>query len=470
MSRPLIPGQKISDIRNRLGELRSYSAMRPKSPLQNRLLRPSLPGSVSITKIPRDPKKSDTDGNESSSASTTKLETNSEEDTQVLDSDEEDDKKQQKPKPSNVLELDASKTDTPEPPNTAEAENPPSTGMDKESKSEPEPLVLTTDEKLPSEDALENKPTEDKFMEQSSILDMNRFDLSESSRSAEAVERKINPLKNYRHQRPSGRVSLESSLSQLERTASVLNKEGMPDFRKNLDDITQSYSPTGEERPGTKPRKRRSPTKPDGTPEPQPMSVPGASPSAGPAPGLSPGPSAAPSLAGPASMTGPASLAGPPGPGMSHSVSSLLGPASLPRPRKSEPALPPGMPSTMSPSMPPSMPSSMPPSMSANPMDASLVHPRLMGRPGPHEPPHAHSGHMKSSPGMPLSMSHPAMMSGGTAVPADISKSMAHGHMPGGPPVPPGPPGQMYPTGNAPPEGPYAPQFPGKDNRYRRLW
>nr|XP_049702735.1 uncharacterized protein LOC110384064 [Helicoverpa armigera] len=393
--RPMMPGQKISDIRSRLGELRSYSGMRPKSPLQGRLMRPNLPGSVSITKIPREPKKSEADSNES--GSTSKMEVNSDEDTQVLDSDEEDENKQQQSKPTSDAEQEKNKPETQEPPKLSEPEKPsqPPTN-EKESKPEAEPIVLTTDEKLPSEDALENRTTEENALELTKVPDMSKVDAADSHRSAEAVERKINPLKNYRHQRPGGRPSLESSLSQLERTASVLNKEGMPDFRKNLDDITQSYSPTGEEKAGAKTKKRRSPVKPDAVPE-----------------AMAPAPAPAP---------------------MPHSVSSLLGPTAAPRLRKPSPA---------------------PLAAPAAPLESVASHPRLMPR---HEPAHAH---MKPSPAMPLSLSHPAMMSGGTAVPADLSKSPIPGplaHGPPGPPVP--PPGQAYPVGNPPPEGHYA-QYPG---------
>lgn len=390
--------------------------MRPKSPLQGRLLRPNLPGSVSITKIPREPKKTEAGGNESSS--TSKMEVNSDEDTQVLDSDEEDENKQQSSKPSSDAEQDKNKPETPESSKPAEAEKP-STATDSqiinqnESKPEPEPIVLTTDEKLPSEDVLENKTIEDNSMDHSihpsSLSDISKMDATDLSRHADSIERKINPLKNYRHQRPGGRPSLESSLSQLERTASVLNKEGMPDFRRNLDDITQSYSPTGEEKPGAKTKKRRSPAKPDAVPEPA-LSAP---------PPLAPAP-------------------------MPHSVSSLLGPAAAPRIRKPEP---------------------VPHAAPVSPLDTSqhvTTHPRLMGR--SHEPqpqPHPHAAHMKPSPSMPLSLSHPAMMSGGTAAPADLSKSPVPGPMAHGPPGPPVPPGQAYPVGNPPPDGPYA-QYPGE--------
>ena len=498
--RPMMPGQKIADIRSRLGELRAYSSLRPKSPLQGRLLRPNLPGSVSITKIPREPKKTETDGNES--GSTSKMEVNSDEDTQVLDSDEEEDNKPQSSKPSSDVEQDKNKSETPESSKPIEEEQP-STTPEQESKPEPEPLVLTTDEKLPSEDVLENKTIEDNNIEQSKAPDMSKLDATDLSRTADAVERKINPLKNYRHQRPGGRPSLESSLSQLERTASVLNKEGMPDFRRNLDDITQSYSPTGEEKPGAKTKKRRSPAKPDAAPEP--------------------------------TLTPPAPVP------MPHSVSSLLGPAAPPRVRKPSPV--PHVPhvphvthaphashaplashaphashtphaplasshaplasshaplasshaplasshAPLASSHAPHASSHAPHASShaphasshaphashaphpaphaapVSPLDSSQhlsTHPRLMPR--SHEPqPLPHASHMKSSPGMPLSLSHPAMMSGGTAVPADLSKSPVPGPMSHGPPGPPVPPGQAYPVGNPPPDGPYA-QYPGK--------
>ncbi|XP_075970489.1 uncharacterized protein LOC142972923 isoform X2 [Anticarsia gemmatalis] len=402
MGRPMLPGQKISDIRSRLGELRSYSAMRSKSPMQGRILRPSLPGSVSITKIPKDPKKAEAEGGEASA--NPKMEVTSDEDTHVLDSDDDDENKQStKPSSSSEGDQEKPKTETSESSKATENDKQ-STITETESKPEPEPLVLTTDEKLPSEDALENKNVEENVPERSIQPETLRTDIIDTTRHAEAVERKINPLKNYRHQRQAGRPSLESSLSQLERTASVLNKEGMPDFRKNLDDITQSYSPTGEERPGAKPKKKRSPTKPDGTPEPQV----------------------------------------PTGPSMSHSVSSLLGSTSAPaRPRKQE----------MSPQHP----------VPVAPIETTNTHSRLM-RPVAHEPPplghsslvHPHPGHMPShkSSSAPISMAHPAMMSGGTAATAtDLSKPTIPGPLPAGP-------SQVYPGANPPPEGHYG-QYPG---------
>lgn len=444
MSRPMIPGQKISDIRNRLGELRSYSAMRPKSPLQGRLLRPNLPGSVSITKITRDPKKSEPDSNESSS--TSKMEVNSDEDTQVLDSDEEDDNKQHRPKAASVAEQDKNKGDPKSSSETSEKSSEIVTSnavSDKESQPEKEPIVLTTDEKLPTEDALENKTIDENSTEKSKLPDMSKTETMDNMRSADAVERKINPLKNYRHQRPGGRPSLESSLSQLERTASVLNKEGMPDFRKNLDDITQSYSPTGEERPGTKTKKRRSPAKPDGTPEPpaapsgmthsissgmshsvpsgMPHSVPSGMTHSGPS-GMTHGVPSGMTHSGSSGMTHnvpsgmthsvpsgmthnvPSGMTHNVPSGMTHSVSSLLGPAAPPRVRRAGSAAPEG-----------------------RTLEAPLAQP---------------------SPGMPLSMSHPAMMSGGTASPADTKPTAP-------------PPAPAYPAGNPPPDGAY-PQYPGK--------
>lgn len=255
ISRPLLPGQKIADIRNRLGEMRSYSAMRQRlGQLPGRILRPNLPGSLSITKIKKETKRSDNENSDSNPPGN-KLE--SEDDTQILDSDDEDEKKESK---SDLASVQTSKQDN----NEHSEDSKSSTSSEKqrknansEEKMESEPIVLTTDEKLPSEEALETKSSE------------NSSDGSRSSRNnsmdtgpiMDNVARKVNLLKNYRHQRPGARPPTESSLSILERTASVLNKESMPDFRKNLDDITQSYSPGSDEKSGSKSKKKKSPNK-----------------------------------------------------------------------------------------------------------------------------------------------------------------------------------------------------------------
>lgn len=250
--RPMVPGQKINDIRSRFGDIKAYNAMRARSPMQGRMLRPSLPGSVSITKITKDPKKSEDD-------SGNKGESMSDDETQILDSDEEEVKDRNKTLPretetrAEIKKTDSSDSKT----NKTQIEN---KKNGNESTQEPQtPIVLTTDEKLPSEEALETKISEDRLSDYSS-----QQEASNENANSMRMEKKINLLKNYRHQRPVNRTQTESSLSQLERTASVLNKEGMPDFRKNLDDITQSYSPNGEEKT-VKSKKKKSPNKPEGS-------------------------------------------------------------------------------------------------------------------------------------------------------------------------------------------------------------
>lgn len=401
MGRPMLPGQKIADIRNRLGELRSYSAMRAKSPMQARLLRPTLPGSVSITKIPKDVKKPEAESSENNIPS--RVEVTSDDDTHVLDSDEDDSSNKQrgtKPTVQSSSENDQEKP-TADSSESLKFQETNSIVTERESRPEPESLVLTTDEKLPSEEVFENKHSiEENQSERYQLSVTPKVEIADVTRNTEAVERKINPLKNYRHQRPSGRPSLESSLSQLERTASVLNKEGMPDFRKNLDDITQSYSPTGEEKPGVKLKKKRSPTKLDATPESQV----------------------------------------PVGSGMSHSVSSLLGPTTAtPRQRKAE----------MSPSN----------ATPIAPVEACNTQSRLMNRsslesPVGHSPlMQSHPNHLTKSLPAAITMAHPAMMSGGTAAPAvDPSKSQTPSPLPT-------PSNHMFPSGHPSPEGQYG--YPG---------
>lgn len=279
--RPMLPGQKISEIRNRLGEMRSYSSMRPRihGP-QGKLLRPNLPGSVSITKIT---KKTEEKNN------TKKMDLEDDE-PQVLDSDDEDVSKN-KSSNGQPNSIENERDDS----NSQETKSSTSTDISKKVNKlslESDALVLTTDEKLPSEEALDNKNNEANSSEvlsrmrnesQASNSDnsterhpcdndiMSRMQTSEQDPGlrkqlfdndpVQQAEKKINLLKNYRHQRPGARLPTESSLSRLERTTIALNKEGLPDFRKNLDDITQSYSPGPDEKPGAKSKKKKSPNK-----------------------------------------------------------------------------------------------------------------------------------------------------------------------------------------------------------------
>lgn len=279
--RPMLPGQKISEIRNRLGEMRSYSSMRPRihGP-PGKLLRPNLPGSVSITKIT---KKTEDKNN----AKRMDME---DDEPQVLDSDDEDASKNKSSNGQpNSIENDRDDS------SSQETKSSMSTDISKKiykQSMESEALVLTTDEKLPSEEALDNKHNEANSSEVPSRM-RNELQMLNSDNSTERypcdndimsrvqineqdsglrkqlvdndpvhqAEKKINLLKNYRHQRPGARPPTESSLSQLERTTIALNKEGLPDFRKNLDDITQSYSPGPDEKPGAKSKKKKSPNK-----------------------------------------------------------------------------------------------------------------------------------------------------------------------------------------------------------------
>lgn len=277
--RPMLPGQKISEIRSRLGEMRSYSSMRPRihGP-HGKLLRPNLPGSVSITKIT---KKTEDKNN----AKKMDLE---DDEPQVLDSDDEDASINKSfNRQPNLIEND--KNDS----NSQETKSSMCTDISKKVQSmESEAVVLTTDEKLPSEEALDNKNNEPNSSEIASRMRyelqapnsdnsterhpydndiMSRMQANEQDPGSrkqlvdndpvQQAEKKINLLKNYRHQRPGARPPTESSLSQLERTTIALNKEGLPDFRKNLDDITQSYSPGPDEKPGAKSKKKKSPNK-----------------------------------------------------------------------------------------------------------------------------------------------------------------------------------------------------------------
>nr|XP_032510845.1 helicase ARIP4 [Danaus plexippus plexippus] len=295
IARPMLPGQKIVDIRSRLGEMRSYSAMRAKFPMSPRMLRPTLPKSLSITKISKDGKRLTNNHNPKK---------NVEGETQVLDSDDEEDlRKETKPSKETNPKEDVRENKQPEASksNTGEDKNSNKSHETDEPPAETEPIILTTDEKIPSEEVLENRvresdpdPPPASQNQQREDAPMNLVSKKDSS--------KISQLKNYRHQRICNRPPTESSLSQLEKTASSLNKEGLPDFRRNLDDITQSYSPGVEDKVSTS-RKKKSPSKVDIESQ----------------------------------------IERQPNPSMTHSVSSLLG--SNPKPRMSSPIH--GMPSSM---------------------------------------------------------------------------------------------------------------------------
>ncbi|VVC92839.1 unnamed protein product [Leptidea sinapis] len=252
ITRPMLPGQKIAEIRNRLGEMRSYGGIRTKLPTpQMRMLRPNLPGSLSITRISKDSDKAKSNAIKSRAFNA---------ETEVLDSDD-DDRSTQNTETKTIENKVKESEDTEIVENDNHSENTVNASTEKQTSDNHEkenhdrvPIVLTTDEKLPSEEVLERKPSE---RVEPSVADVKRDDVPVNL--AGRGSSKINLLKNYRHQRPMSRPQGESSLSQLERTASVLNTDGVPDFRKNLDDITQSYSPSEEKSSGT--RKKRSPQK-----------------------------------------------------------------------------------------------------------------------------------------------------------------------------------------------------------------
>ncbi|KAL4719342.1 hypothetical protein ACJJTC_000427 [Scirpophaga incertulas] len=357
MSRSLLPGQKIADIRSRLNELRSYTNVRPRPQLSpGRLLRPSLPGSVSITKITKDPKKADNENSDNNS-SVNRMELDSDEDAQVLDSDDDDGNRKFHSKPEYQPQSGKSGIHLVDTKSTYNEMQKEPTDL----RSRPrEPIVLTTNEKLPCEDILQNQaqldnsitispqkkpnrrkpeqprprtakqmqmlqqtqqmgqpgtllerpiahsdrvmPQVDRSMypldksllhgerllpqrermlpqvdrslphndisvqqverlghqieQQTPPSDLQTTQLDHDSHGAEPVERKTSLLKNYRHQRPSSRPQSESSLLQLERTASVLNKEDLEVKQRKkkspnkIEGITESQT---SERPSPNP-------------------------------------------------------------------------------------------------------------------------------------------------------------------------------------------------------------------------
>lgn len=393
MSRPMLPGQKIAEIRNRLGEMRSYSSMRPKLPMSHgRLLRPGLPGSVSITKISKDTKKSENEHSDSNSRS--KMDLDSEDETQVLDSDDEDTNKKNNSGRSSTDEAKLIRKDD----NIVNYSEDSKSSIDADKPKKDGPIILTTDEKLPSEDAFDGKHSEDSSSSVTKISsETSQMHLGDSDILAQS-EKKINLLKNYRHQRPGSRMPAESTLSQLEKTTSALNKEGLPDFRRNLDDITQSYSPGAEEKPSTKSKKKKSPSKAEVT-ESQ-------------------------------NSDRQASSSG-----MSHSVSSLLGNSKSRMNEKMQsasPIAPMGQnPRPLSQNVSPAMPHDL----STVPHHGQLAGSKL--------PPVGQHMMRPSSPPVP-----------------EVHKPVASNVPPSGIPINPMAPGQAYPAGNPPPEGPYG-QYPG---------
>lgn len=401
ITRPMLPGQKIAEIRNRLGEMRAYQGMRPKLPIPHgRMLRPNLPGSVSITKIPKESKKIENENSDSNSRS--KMDLDSEDDTHVLDSDDDETNKQNNSGRSSTDEAKGNKKDenkivnhSEDSKSSTDAERPKKT-IDERSKQDREPIVLTTDEKLPSEEAFDGKHSEDSS---SSVTKMSnetsQMHIGDPDILAQ-TEKKINLLKNYRHQRQGSRMPTESTLSQLEKTTCALNKEGLPDFRRNLDDITQSYSPGAEEKPSTKSKKKKSPNKVEVTESQNNERQPSSS-------------------------------------GMSHSVSSLLGNNSKSR-------------------MNEKMQSASPIAQNPRPLSQN-VSPVM-----PHDlSTMPHHGHLSSSKLPPLSQH--MMRPGSPSVP-EVLKPLASNVPPSGMPLNPMAPGQAYPASNPPPEGPYG-QYPG---------
>lgn len=274
----LMPGQSFKP--RPVVDPKSLLSMKSRLTPQGRVIRPNLnlTSSVSITKVVKKP-------NEESNDSTGSKTEASGEDTHVLDSEDEVEAKSQ------VNDNESNQTSIECKDNVQSVQHNNVNNLTEDSKSSNdaklysnvENITLTTDETLPSEAAFEEKIVQEE--KQTSFTQPERPEKTS----------KISLLKNYRHQRQSSRPPIESSLSQLERTASVLNTEGMPDFRKNLDDITQSYSPGTDDRTASKSKKKKSPIKPD-----MPLSIENSERSAG------------------SSMT--------------HSVSNLLGNATSPKP------------------------------------------------------------------------------------------------------------------------------------------
>lgn len=367
-----------------MGEFKPISAMRARPAMQGRGIR-SLQGSLSITKIPKTPKKPDTNSVSKD---------DSDEDTQVLDSEDESAKPQDKSR-TPPHEAHTSENRTTNPSDSTETEN----SNDSAKPNKNEALVLTTDEKLPSEEALERKSVEENSLDFSRSRDTSLEPLSDninSLQSGDRIEKKINLLKNYRHQRPGNRPPTESSLSQLERTASVLNKESMPDFRRNLDDITQSYSPTNEEKI-VKSKKKKSPNKTEGSESLEKI------------------------------------------PSMSHSVSSMLGPSGT---------------STRKNDIAQNMVTVAPIEHSMHRSPLGMPH-EPMGIPPTLVPPSKALSHNMS-----LNMSHGTLLTAGSPTPAGEVKTPVPGmpipHPHPSSAVPPHPmpaPTQAYPGANPPPEG-----------------
>ncbi|XP_068630866.1 uncharacterized protein [Battus philenor] len=417
ISRPVFAGQKIAEIRNRLGDMRSYSTMRTKTPInQTRMLRPNLPGSVSITRIPKDTKRptSILSSNESK-----KVEIESDEDTQILDSDDENEALP-KGRQQSVADTKGNNPDSDSQKQIVSQDIEKEMTTEKEQKDN-EPMVLTTDEKLPSEDVLENKLHEEIPNEIPDVLSNQTKLLNLESNNPVQMEKKINLLKNYRHQRPGSRHQTESSLSQLEKTASTLNKDGVPDFRKNLDDITQSYSPSNDDRINSKSKKKKSPNKNEIACESQNPDRPNSNSN------------------------------------MSHSVSSLLGSSSqkpridpmlsnhLPKPRMSE-----SIAQNLSLSGPRQNPLAIPHDNSMNPLRDFAMSQSL--------------DHVKHQT-MGSSLGNIGLMSGGTSVTPNIDVRKVPGplgDLTSSPMINTSAltPGQAYPPGNPPPEGVFG-QYPG---------
>ncbi|CAH2107450.1 unnamed protein product [Euphydryas editha] len=385
--RPSIQGQKISDIRNRLGELRSYSTVRGKLPMSpTRMLRPNLPGSLSITKIPKEIKRPTSDNNAPVVANTT-------DEPQVLDSDEEEENNKEHSSLSPTESADWKGSDD----SKIMSERDNKSEKETSNNESTEPLVLTTDEKLPSEEVLENKSSESESMDTPMNLQTKQNDdtpMNLVNRSSS----KINLLKNYRHQRPINRPQNESSLSQLERTTTALNKEGLPDFRKNLDDITQSYSPGSEEKSSSS-RKKRSPNKVDVSDSQNDRHT-----------------------------------------NMSHSVSSLLGTINVPKSRVSDHSLPNSVPHASQHSR---LSSSS--NISGIPQDSHSLAYNLGTK---HQSLPTNIGHSGLIPtGSPSVCNEPSSRSG-----SDPQIPIPVNAMP--------PSTQQYPTANPPPDVPYG-QYPG---------
>lgn len=257
--RPVHPGQNFRP-RPITSDSRNFPIRSKPQLQQGRLIQPNL-GSVSITKVPLN-------ANKVQNVNSPKINRihsiESDDDTQILDSEEEcntgnvaenksSTNAEQAPKETMDNSSNNSKDTAIVDDSKAKVDDRENVSNTKQNSEQSENLTLTTEEKLPAESTLDDRNHQESQLPLQDV----KHDLQEKSS-------KISLLKNYRHQRPTNRPPVESSLSQLEKTACSFTKESLPDFRRNLDDITQSYSPVGTDDRGTsKFKKKKSPSKPE---------------------------------------------------------------------------------------------------------------------------------------------------------------------------------------------------------------